>query len=74
MKPIALLGVVLIVAGIAGLFISHVSWTETKPVAKLGPIEVNSQEDHTVWIPTAAGVIAVLAGVGLVFAGRKATG
>ncbi len=72
MKPIAILGLVLIVAGIAGLFLSRVSWTETKPVAKVGPIEINSQEDHTVWIPTAAGVMAVLAGVGLVFVGKRA--
>jgi hypothetical protein len=71
MKPIATLGLVLIVLGIAGLFFSRVSWTETKPVVKLGPLEVNSQEDHTVWIPTAAGVVAVLAGVGLVFAGKR---
>jgi hypothetical protein len=73
MKPIAIMGVVLIVLGIAGLFISHVSWTESKPVVKLGPLQVNSQEDHTVWIPTAAGVMAVLAGVGLVFAGRRSS-
>lgn len=72
MKPIAILGVVLIVAGIAGLFFSRVSWTETKPVAKVGPIEVNHEEDHTVWIPTAAGAIAVLAGIGLVLVGRRA--
>ena len=72
MKPIAMLGLVLIVLGIGGLFLSHISWTETKPVVKLGPLQVNSEEDHTVWIPTAAGVVAVLAGVGLVFAGRKA--
>ena len=71
MKPIATLGIVLIVLGIAGLFFSRVSWTETKPVVKVGPLEVNSQEDHTVWIPTAAGVIAVLAGVGLVFTGKR---
>lgn len=71
MKPIAILGLVLIVLGIGGLFISHVSWTETKPIVKAGPLEINSQENHTVWIPTAAGVVAVLAGLGLVFAGRK---
>ena len=71
MKPIAILGVVLIVLGIAGLFFSRVTWTETKPVVKLGPLQVNSQEDHTVWIPTAAGVVGVLAGLGLVFAGRR---
>ena len=61
-----------IVLGVAGLFFSHVSWTETKPVVKLGPLQVNSQEDHTVWIPTAAGIVVVLAGLGLVMAGRKA--
>lgn len=71
MKPIAMLGVVLIVLGIAGLFFSRVTWTETKPVVKVGPLEVNSQEDHTVWIPTAAGIVGVLAGLGLVFAGRR---
>ena len=72
MKPIAALGIVLILLGVAGLFFSRVTWTETKPVVKLGPLQVNSQEDHTVWIPTAAGAIAVLAGVGLVFAGKRA--
>jgi hypothetical protein len=72
MRPIAMLGVVLIVLGLAGLFLSRVSWTETKAVAKLGPLELNSQENHTVWIPTAAGIAAVLAGVGLVFAGKRA--
>jgi len=72
MKPMAMLGVVLIVLGIAGLFLSRVTWTETKPVVKVGPLQVNSQEDHTVWIPTAAGVMAVLAGLGLVVAGKRA--
>jgi hypothetical protein len=71
MKNLSLIGVVLIVLGVAGLFFSRISWTETKPVAKLGPIEVNSQEDHTVWIPTAAGIVVVVAGLGLVMAGRR---
>ena len=71
MKPMAILGLVLIVAGIAGLFISRVSWTETKPLLKAGPIEINHQEDHTVWIPTAAGVVAVIAGLGLVMVSRN---
>ena len=72
MKPIAMLGVVLIVLGVAGLFFSRIGWTETKPVAKVGPLQVNSQEDHSIWIPTAAGVVAVIAGLGLVFAGKRA--
>ena len=71
MKPIGILGVVLICVGIAGLFFSRVSWTETKPILKAGPLEINSQEDHTVWIPTIAGIAAVVAGAGLVFAGKR---
>lgn len=72
MKPMVILGIVLIIGGIAGLFVSRVSWTETKPVAKIGPVEINHEEDHSVWIPTAAGVISVIAGLGLVMVSRKA--
>jgi uncharacterized membrane protein YidH (DUF202 family) len=71
MKPIMILGVVLILAGIGGLVLRSVHWTETKNVVDAGPLQVNTQEDHSVWIPTAAGIVAVIAGVGLVFAGRK---
>jgi len=72
MKPISILGIVLILGGIIGLFVSRVSWTETKPLVKAGPIEINHEEDHSVWIPTAAGVISVVAGLGLVMIGRRA--
>jgi hypothetical protein len=71
MKPLTILGAVLILAGVVGLFLGHFSYSETKPVLKAGPLEINSQEDHTVWIPTAAGIVVVLAGLGLVFAGRR---
>ena len=56
----------------AGLFVSRISWTETKPVVKAGPIEINHEEDHSLWIPTAAGVISVIAGLGLVMVSRRA--
>ena len=59
------------VAGAAAATVAAPAIAQTKPVVKLGPLQVNSQEDHTVWIPTAAGIAAVLAGVGLVFAGKR---
>jgi hypothetical protein len=71
MKPLSILGVVLIIAGIAGLLFSRVTWTETKPLLKAGPIQINHDEDHTVWIPTAAGVVSVIAGLGLVMVSRR---
>ena len=71
MKPIAILGLVLIVLGIGGLIFRSIHWTETKTVADIGPIHVQADEDHNVWIPTAAGIAAVVAGVGLVFVSRR---
>ena len=72
MKPMVILGIVLIVGGIAGLFVSRVTWTETEPLVKAGPIQINHEENHSVWIPTAAGVISVIAGLGLEMVSRKA--
>ncbi len=71
MKPMMILGVVLILAGVGGLVFRSVHWTETKNVVNAGPIQINAEEDHSLWIPTAAGVMAVLAGIGLVFVSRK---
>jgi len=73
MKNIGILGAVLIVLGVAALLFGHFSYADTKPVLKAGPLEINSQEDHTVWIPAAAGIVVVLAGLGLVMAGRKSS-
>jgi hypothetical protein len=71
MKPVALVGVVLIVAGIAGLIVANVSFTEQKTVLDAGPLKVTKEEQHTVPIPTIAGVAAIVVGLGLVFMGRK---
>jgi uncharacterized membrane protein len=71
MKPLAILGIVLMLAGIGGLVFRSVHWTETEKVVDVGPIEVNAEKQHSVWIPTAAGIAAVLAGLGLVVVSRK---
>jgi hypothetical protein len=71
MRNLIWLGVVLIALGIAGLIIQNVQYTETDTVVDLGPLEVQAEEQHNVPIPTIAGVIAILAGVVLVFAARR---
>lgn len=71
MRGLTILGVVLVVLGVAALLFGHFSYTETKPLVDAGPIQINTQQDHTVWIPTVAGVVILLAGAGLIFAGRR---
>ena len=72
MKPIAILGVLLIALGIAGLVIDNISFTERKVIVDAGPLKVTADEQRTIPIPTIAGVIAVVVGAGLIFFGRQA--
>jgi hypothetical protein len=71
MKPLALVGVLLIVLGVIGLVVENVSFTERKTVLDVGPIKVQADEQRVVPIPTIAGVVAVVVGLGLVFLSRK---
>ena len=71
MGKIAVLGVVLIVLGIAGLVFGNFNYTETKPVLKAGPLQVNSQEEHHISIPTIGSIVLLVAGAGLIIAGRR---
>lgn len=74
MKPMAILGVLLIVIGIAGLAIDNVSFTERKTIVDAGPLKVTADEQRTIPIPTIAGIVAVIAGAGLLFMGHAARG
>jgi hypothetical protein len=71
MKPLALVGVLLIVLGVVGLVVENVSFTERKTVLDVGPIKVQADEQRIIPIPTIAGVLAVAVGLGLVFMSRK---
>lgn len=71
MRGLALIGVILIVLGIAALVVPSITFTERDTVADIGPLEVQTEDEHTIPIPTIAGVLAIVAGLGLVFAGRR---
>jgi hypothetical protein len=71
MRNLVAVGVVLVVLGIVGLVVQNVSFTETKKVVDIGPLQVNSEDNHNVPIPTIAGIVAVLAGIGMIFAARR---
>jgi hypothetical protein len=73
MKPIAILGVLLIAIGVAGLLIANISFTEKTVVVDAGPLKITADQERTLPIPSIAGVIAVVVGVGLLFYGRKAS-
>ena len=71
MGKTAILGIILIVLGIGGLLLGHFSYTETKPVLKAGPLQVNSEEQHSISIPTIGSIVLLLVGGVLVVSARK---
>jgi drug/metabolite transporter (DMT)-like permease len=71
MKPLGWIGVLLIVAGIVVVAMRGIPYTKSHNEVEVGPLKVTSQERGMV--PPIAGIIAIVAGAVLVFAGRKST-
>ena len=71
MRNLLLIGVLLVVLGIAGLIVQNVTFTETTQVLDIGPLQLRSEEQHKVPIPTIAVIAAVIAGLGMIFASRR---
>jgi drug/metabolite transporter (DMT)-like permease len=63
MRNLMWVGVLLVALGVLGLVVPSINFSETKRVIDLGPLQVNSTEQHNVPIPTIAAIVAVLAGV-----------
>lgn len=71
MKPISIIGVLLIVAGIAALVLGEVSFTKRETVLQVGDAQINAETKDTYPIPAVAGIAAVVAGVVLVVVGYR---
>ncbi len=71
MKPAAILGIVLIVLGLAALAYQGVTYTSREKVLDLGPIQATTERSRTVPLPPVLGIVAVAAGVVLVVVGVR---
>ena len=71
MKPLAVVGLVVIALGIAGLLLGRFSYTTQEKVIDLGPITASVDERHNVQVPDILGIGAILAGSLLLYLGRK---
>jgi len=71
MKPIAILGVVLIVVGLAALAYQGITYTRRETVVDLGPIHATAERQRTIPLPPVVGIAGVLAGVALIVAGMR---
>ncbi len=71
MKPLALIGVLLIVLGIGALAYQGFSYTSREKILDIGPIQASADTEKNVSIPPIAGGAAILVGVVLLVAGSR---
>ena len=71
MRNLMWVGVLLVILGIAGLIMEYVTVTEKRTVAEIGPLELKTEEQRNIPIPTIAGVIAVIAGLVIIVTSRR---
>jgi len=66
-----IIGIVLIVLGLAGLAWGGFTYKTKEKIIDLGPIEATREKTHSVPLPPIAGAAALIGGIALVAAGKK---
>ena len=65
------LGVILIALGLIGLIWGGINYTTRETVVDIGPIHATRDKEHNLPLPPVVGALVLLAGVVLVFTGKK---
>ena len=74
MKPLAIVGVLLILLGVAALVYQSVTYTTRETVIDIGPVHATAERQRTLPLPPLVGIAVVAGGVALLVIGiRKNT-
>ncbi len=73
MKPIMILGIILIIAGAIALGYHGITYTTHEKVLKMGPIEATREVEKTIPLPPLLGGVVLTAGIIIIVmaAGKK---
>jgi len=71
MKPMAIVGGVLLVLGLLALVYQGITYTSRDTVVDIGPLHATADREKTLPLPPVLGLAAVAAGVALLIAGVR---
>lgn len=71
MRPLVLVGVILIALGVIALAYEGITYTTKRTVVDVGPVEVQAEEQRRIPLPPLLGAVAIGGGLVLVLAGSK---
>ena len=64
-------GILLIIFGVAALIYGGFTYSSQKNVAKIGSMQINTTENHTLPVPPILGIVAIAGGAGMIYFGVK---
>ena len=73
MKPIAVLGIVLLVCGVVALAYQGITYKSRDTVLDIGSLHATAVREHTIPLSPLFGVVAAIGGVVLLVAGTRKT-
>jgi hypothetical protein len=71
MKPIAIVGALLLVFGLVALAYQGLTYTTKETVLDIGPLKATADREHRIPLPPIVGGAAVAAGVVLLIVGSR---
>ena len=73
MKPVAIVGILLIAIGIISLVWGGFTYTKREKVIDIGPIQATAEREKTIPFPPILGGICLVGGIVLVLVGGRQT-
>ncbi len=71
MKSTAMVGLVLIVLGLAALAYQGISYTTRDTVIDIGPLHATAERHRTLPLPPVVGIVALAGGIALLVGGSR---
>jgi uncharacterized membrane protein len=71
MKPLMILGIVIIILGVAGLIFGGINWTTQEKVVDVGALHVTAEKQHSIPILPIVGGVVLAGGIAVVVVGSR---
>jgi uncharacterized membrane protein len=71
MKPVTVVGIILIVLGVVALAYQGITYTTSEKVVDLGPLQVEAKRERTIPLPPLLGGLALAGGIVLLIVGSR---
>lgn len=71
MRPLAIVGIILIVLGVVALAYQGITYTTKEKVVDLGPLKVEATREKTIPLPPILGGVALVGGIVLLIVSSR---